>query len=125
MAESNHRDDGDSDRHHNRDADWAPGGEVTMPLVDKEITHHSECWREHHACCVAEVERLQAELSQAELAAHVHSKALDEQAATIAQLRAKLQQTAQQLHDEQVRRAEWEKMYNQSVVVGHADSGEE
>jgi len=97
MAEGNHHNDGDHYRHHNRDVDWAPGGEVTMPRVDKEITHHSECWREHHACCVAEVERLRAEL----------------------------QQTAQQLHDEQVRRAEWEKMYNQSVVVGHADSGEE
>jgi len=36
-----------------------------MPQVDKEITHHSECWREHHACCVAEVERLQMELAQA------------------------------------------------------------
>jgi len=38
----------------------------------------------------AEVERLQAKLSQAELAAHIRSKALDEQATTIARLRAEL-----------------------------------
>jgi len=27
-------------------------------VADPESTHHAECWRDHHACAVAEVERL-------------------------------------------------------------------
>jgi len=85
-----------------------------MPLVDKEpTTHFPECWRykSHHACCVAEVERLRLALSQ-------------ETDRAVGFL-AKLGWAEQQLHDEQIRCFEWEKMYNQVVGTGYADDDKE
>jgi len=45
------------------------------------LTHHPECWREHHECAVALVERLQAEPRVHPLALEVlHTMAIDDMA---------------------------------------------
>ncbi len=38
-------------------------------MKPRERTHWTDCWRDHHECAVAEVERLRADLARITLAA--------------------------------------------------------
>ena len=39
---------------------------INSPLPARPATHHSECYRSHPECAIAEVERLRAALSAAQ-----------------------------------------------------------